>query len=125
MTRTEPVGWAAARAQLHDAARAARQVADGRHPAPAPPSSPAVPRPRTEAALMPAEPVPSQQPRYPVQALTARQLRAYRRDLEHALKDLPAHAPVRDLLRRQLTEAQAEQDSRARTASPPGTGTGQ
>ena len=96
MTRTEPAGWAGARAQLP---AAARQVADGRH-APVPPSSTAVPRPRTEAALMHAEPARSQQPRHPVQTLTATQLRDYRRELEHALKHLPGRAPVRDLLGR-------------------------
>ena len=74
---------------------------------------------------MPAEPVPSQQPRHPVQTLTAPQLRDYRRELEYALKHLPGRAPVRGLLRRQLAEVQAEQDSRAQTASPPGPGAGQ
>ena len=124
MNHADPPGWAGARAQLHDAARTARQVADGTEPAPAQPCSPPVPRPRTEAPLMPADPTPSQQPGHPVHTLTARQLRDYRRDLEHALKDLPAHAPARDLLARHLAEILAEQDSRTPAVSPPAPGTG-
>ena len=42
----------------------------------------------------------------------------YRRQLEHALKALPGHAPVRELLQQQLAEAIAEQDSRT---APPAT----
>ena len=125
MNHTEPPGWAGARAQLHDAARTAHQLADGTQPAKAEPGRPPVPRPRTEVPLMPADPAPRQQPRHPVATLTARQLRDYRRDLEHALRDLPAHAPVRDLLARHLAEVLAEQDSRTQTVIPPAAGTGQ
>jgi hypothetical protein len=122
MNRSEPSGWAGARAQLHDAARAACQVADDRELPP--PFSAAVPMPRTEAALMPAELAPGQQPRHPVRTLTARQLRDYRRDLEHAPMHLPGCAPVSDLLGPQLAEVRAEQDSRAQAASSPGTDQG-
>jgi len=123
MNHTDKSAWAGAQEQLHDAARAARQVADGGEPAPPPPPRPAVPGPSPDAPFMPADPVTSQQPGYPAPALTARQLREYRRDLEHALRVLPAHAPVRDLLRRHLAEVLAEQDSRTQPASPPAPGT--
>jgi len=67
---------------------------------------------------MPAEPGTSQQPSHPLPTLTAAELRDYRRDLEHALNRLLAHAPVRDLLYRQLAAVRAEQESRARGGSP-------
>lgn len=51
-------------------------------------------------------------------ALTGPQLRSYRRELEHALKTLPAHAPVRALLGRHLAGVRAEQDTRAAAAAP-------
>ena len=90
MNHADPHGWAGAQAQLHDAARAARQVADDREPGPVQPCSPAVPQtPQGSAPLMPAEPETRQQPRHPVHTLTGRQLRDYRRELEHALKDPP------------------------------------
>jgi len=125
MNHTDPHGWAGAQAQLHDAAYAARQIADDTERAAPPPSSAAVPRPRAEAPLMPAEPDASQQPCHPVRALTTRQLGDYRRDLEHALKHLPAAALVRGLLRRHLAQVQADQDSRAQAASPPSMDPGQ
>jgi len=116
-------------AQLHDAACAARQVAAARETAPPspPPTLPgtAVPGPRKDAPIMPAEPVTSQQPSHPLHALSARELRDYRRDLEQALTGLPAHAPVRDLLHRSLAEVRAEQETRAQTVGPPSTDTRQ
>jgi hypothetical protein len=86
MNHADQPAWARARAQLHDAARGARQVAYDRDTAPArslpPPSRSAVPGPRQGASLMPTGPATSQQPCRPVHTLTARQLREYRRDLE-------------------------------------------
>lgn len=126
MNPTGPPARAGVAAQLHDAARAARQVAADRETSP--PSAlpgPAIPGPRTDAPIMPAEPAASQQPSHPLHALSARDLRDYRRDLEQALNGLPAHAPVRDLLHRSLAEVRAEQEARAQTASPPSTDTRQ
>jgi hypothetical protein len=40
----------------------------------------------------------------------------YRRELEHALKELPEHPPVRELLHGKLAEVLAEEDSRAQIA---------
>ncbi len=65
------------------------------------------------------EPLPGIAPPGPaVCALTGPQLRSYQRKLEHALKTLPAHAPVRALLSRHLAAVRAEQDTRAATAAP-------
>jgi hypothetical protein len=129
MNHTDPHDWAGAQAQLHDAARAARQLADDRDTAPAwplpPPSRPAVPGPRQEAPLLPAGQATRQQPRRPVSTLTARQLREYRRDLEYALTDLPGCAPVRGLLGRRLAAVLAGQDCRAQASGPPAAGPGQ
>jgi hypothetical protein len=61
---------------------------------------------------MTAEPVPVPAPAHPLPALTTFELRDYRRDLEHALAALPAHAPVRGLLQDKLAAVLAEQDSR-------------
>lgn len=61
---------------------------------------------------MPAEPVTVAQPKHPLHALTTYELRDYRRELEHALNTLPAHAPVRALLRQNLDAVLAEQQSR-------------
>jgi hypothetical protein len=47
-----------------------------------------------------------------IHALTTHQLSRYRRELEHALKALPEHAAVRELLTRKLAEVIAEQESR-------------
>lgn len=65
---------------------------------------------------MTAEPVTVQPPEHPMHALTTYELSRYRRGLEHALKELPDHAPVRELLRGKLAEVLAEEDSRAKIA---------
>ena len=65
---------------------------------------------------MTAEPVTVQPPDHPMHALTTYELARYRRELEHALKELPDHAPVRELLRGKLAEVLAEEDSRAKIA---------
>jgi hypothetical protein len=66
---------------------------------------------------MTAEPVPAgpliiEPPEHPLHALTTYELSRYRRELEHALKALPQHAAVRELLSGNLTEVLAEQESR-------------
>ncbi len=66
---------------------------------------------------MTAEAVNVPPPKYPVPAMTTYELRDYRRELEHALKVLPAHVPARELLQGKLAEVVAEQDARARIAS--------
>jgi hypothetical protein len=58
------------------------------------------------------DPVIVDAPPHPLGALTTYELSRYRRQLEHALKALPGHAPVRELLQQRLAEAMAEQDSR-------------
>lgn len=63
------------------------------------------------------EPVTVQPPKHPMHALTTYELSRYRRELEHALKALPEHAPVRELLRGRLGEVLAEEDSRTKIAS--------
>jgi hypothetical protein len=45
-----------------------------------------------------------QPPPHPLHALTTFELRDYRRELEHALKVLPEHTEVRELLRQKLAE---------------------
>ena len=65
---------------------------------------------------MTAEPVTVQPPAHPIHALTTYELSRYRRELEHALKELREHAPVRELLQAKLAEVLAEQDSRTRIA---------
>ena len=62
---------------------------------------------------MTAEPVPVTPPAHPPHALTTYELRDYRRDLEHALATLPGQAAARALLRQQLADVIAEQESRA------------
>jgi hypothetical protein len=52
------------------------------------------------------------QPRHPVHALTTFELTRFRRELEHAIKDISPDAPVQDDLRRKLDEVLAEQESR-------------
>jgi hypothetical protein len=66
---------------------------------------------------MPAEPVTVQEPKHAVSELTTSELARYRRELEHALKTLPEHAPVRELLQQRLAEVLAEVDERARIAA--------
>jgi hypothetical protein len=65
---------------------------------------------------MTTEPVTVQPPEHPMHALTTYELSRYRRELEHALKELPEHAPVRELLHGKLAEVLAEEDSRANIA---------
>lgn len=65
---------------------------------------------------MTAEPVTVQPPEHPMYALTTYELLRYRRELEHALKVLPEHAPVRELLHGKLAEVLAEENSRAKIA---------
>ena len=65
---------------------------------------------------MTAEPVTVQPPEHPMHALTTYELSRYRRELEHALKELPEHAPVRELLHGKLAEVLAEEDSRTKIA---------
>ena len=68
---------------------------------------------------MTAEPVTVELPEHPLHALTTYELSRYRRQLEHALKDLPEHAAVRELLRAKLAEVLAEQESRVVIADAP------
>ena len=65
---------------------------------------------------MTAEPVIVQTPKHPMHALTTYELSRYRRELEHALRELPEHAPVRELLRGKLAEVLGEEVSRAKIA---------
>ena len=51
---------------------------------------------------MPAEPVTITPPKNPLHALTTYELRDYRRDLERAIKEIPADAPVQAALRGKL-----------------------
>jgi hypothetical protein len=68
---------------------------------------------------MTAEPGTVKPPEHPLHALTTYELSRYRRQLEHALKALPEHAAVRELLRGKLAEALAEQESRVVIAEAP------
>jgi hypothetical protein len=61
---------------------------------------------------MPTEPVAVQPPKHPTHSLTTYELSDYRRELEHALKTVPEHAGVRELLRAKLAEVLAEQEAR-------------
>ncbi len=65
---------------------------------------------------MTAGPATVETPEHPLHALTTYELSRYRRQLEHALKALPEHAAVRELLRGKLAEVLAEQDSRVAIA---------
>ena len=68
---------------------------------------------------MTTEPATVEPPEHPLHALTTYELSRYRRQLEHALKALPEHAAVRELLRGKLAEALAEQESRVVIADAP------
>ena len=61
---------------------------------------------------VPAGPVTVEPPAHSLDALTTYELSRYRRQLEHALKALPEHAAVRELLRTKLAGVLAEQESR-------------
>jgi hypothetical protein len=71
------------------------------------------------AEPVPAGPVTVEPPEHPLHALTTFELSRYRRELEHALKTLPEHAAVLELLRGKLAEVLAEQESRAAIADAP------
>ena len=71
------------------------------------------------AEPVPAGPVTVEPPEHPLHALATYELSRYRRELEHALKALPEHAAVRELLRGKLADALAEQDSRVAIADTP------
>ena len=64
-----------------------------------------------------------EQPVHPTHSLTTYELKNYRRELEHALKTIPEHAQVRQLLQQRLAEVLAEQDSRNRLQHANGTDT--
>ena len=51
-------------------------------------------------------------PPHPVDSLSAYEPSRYRRQLEHALKALPGHAPARGQLQQRLADVMAEQHSR-------------
>ncbi len=55
-------------------------------------------------------------PKHPVHALTTYELRDYRRDLEHAIREIAPDAPVQAHLRHKLDAVLAEQEDRARLA---------
>jgi hypothetical protein len=82
-------------------------------------SNPTPPDTGKEQPPMTAGPVTVEPPEHPLGALTTYELSRYRRQLEHALKALPEHATVRELLREKLGEALAEQESRAVIARAP------
>lgn len=68
---------------------------------------------------VPAGPATVEPPEHPLHALATYELSRYRRQLEHALKALPEHAAVRELLREKLAEVLAEQESRVVIADAP------
>jgi hypothetical protein len=65
---------------------------------------------------MPTEPQ-TAEPKYPVHQLTTSELTRYRRELEHAVKDIAPEAPVQTELHRRLDVVLAEQDEREKIAS--------
>ena len=71
------------------------------------------------AEPVPAGPVTVEPPEHPLDALTTYELSRYRRQLEHALKVLPEHGAVLELLRTKLAEVLAEQESRVVIAAAP------
>ena len=68
---------------------------------------------------VPAGPLTVEPPEHPLDALTTYELSRYRRQLEHALKALPEHVAVRELLCGKLAEVLAEQESRVAIAAAP------
>jgi hypothetical protein len=56
---------------------------------------------------------------HPLYALATFELSRYRRELEHALADLPSQAPGRRLLEDKLTVVVAEQESRSKITGRP------
>jgi hypothetical protein len=71
------------------------------------------------AEPVPGEPVTVEPPEHPLHALTTYELSSCRRQLEHALKALPEHAAIRELLRGKLAKVLAEQGSRVVIADAP------
>jgi hypothetical protein len=65
---------------------------------------------------MTTEPATVEPPKHPLGALTTYELKARRRELERAIKGIPADAPVQADLRRQLDVVIAEQENRKRIA---------
>ena len=68
---------------------------------------------------VPAGPIVVEPPEHPLDELTTYELSRYRRQLEHALKALPEHGAVRELLRTKLAGVLAEQESRIAIADAP------
>jgi hypothetical protein len=64
---------------------------------------------------MPTEPA-TAEPKHPLHALTTYEISRYRRELERAIKGIPADAPVQTDLREKLDEVLAEQAERMRIA---------
>ncbi len=93
-------------------------TAEMNEPLPAPQSVPAAIRPGEDASVRAGRSaaVPPSGPA--VRRLTGSQLRSYRRELEHALKTLPALAPVRALLAEHLAAVRGEQETRAAAEHP-------
>jgi hypothetical protein len=66
---------------------------------------------------MPADPETVEQPKHPLTQMTTYELRDYRKQLEHALRDgAIGQAPVAARLRERLDAVLAEQESRTRLA---------
>jgi hypothetical protein len=66
---------------------------------------------------MPAEPATATaEPQHPIAQLTTSEISRYRRELEHALKTLPEHATVRELLQQRLAEVMDEVNEREKIA---------
>jgi hypothetical protein len=64
-----------------------------------------------------------EQPKHQLHALTTYELARYKRELQHAVKTLPEHAPVRELLQQKLAQVLAEQQSRIQLQQASGTNT--
>jgi len=75
-----------------------------------------IPQDARICAMPPADSVTADQPKHPLYALTTYELKDYRRSLEHAIRTLPAQAPVRQQLRARLDAVLAEVEDRARLA---------
>ena len=65
---------------------------------------------------MPADQPNVETPQHPTSQLTSSELSRYRRELEHAVKALPAHATVRAQLQSRLAEVLEEQQQRTQLA---------
>lgn len=60
------------------------------------------------------EPATAEQPKHPLSAMTSYELSQRRRELERAIKGIPADAPVQSDLRTWLDDVLAEQEERER-----------